>query len=292
MKPIHVLLIEGELSDARFVEDALAEIEETTHGGAWIPCRVDRLEQLADALLVLESEHPDIILFNPALPDSGGLATFRSLHDSAPETPLIALLDNGEEGLGRRMLRQGAQDFVLKNEIDCRPLARSMLNAIERQRYQRGTQLASATDPETGFYNADGFAAIAARDIQLARECQQRLTLVLAEVDNLPEIDQLAGREAAHELIMEAANVIRAGAGPAAIAGRLSFGRFAVLAWRDSASQLIARIQRETEAGHNSFAFVFGSAASDPATARSLEQLIEDAGAVLYENKQAYSNIS
>ena len=150
MNELRVLLVESEPGDASFLREALIEVEEMTHGGAWIHCRVDHVERADEAVMVLEAGPPDVVLFNPMLPDSRGLATFTTLRDAAAEIPLIALLDAGDEGLGRRMLRQGAQDYLIKNEIDCRPLARMLLNAIERRaivealEYTRGDRAVAA----------------------------------------------------------------------------------------------------------------------------------------------------
>jgi PleD family two-component response regulator len=292
MNDIRVLLVEGDLDDAAFIGNALAEMEETTHGGAWVHCRLEHLQRADDAVIVLEKEQPDIVLFSPALPDSRGLETFAAFRDAAPLVPLIALLDAGEEGLGRRMLRLGAQDFVLKGELDCQPLARAMLNAIERQRFQRGKQIASATDIETGLYNTEGFRAIAARDIELARECRRGLTLLVAELDDLVEVDEACGREALHDLVVEAANVIRAVAGGSALAARVALGRFAMLAWQNTADELISRLQQETQADHHAFAFVFGHASNSEGAQFTLDELMQTAGTVLYENRQAYSNVA
>jgi two-component system, cell cycle response regulator len=292
MNEIRVLLVDGELGDVRFIQDALAEMEERTHGGAWIHCRVSHLECAEDAAIVLESERPDIVLFNPALADSRGLETFSTLHDAAPGVPLIALLDAGEDGLGRRMLRQGAQDFIIKSEIDCQPLARAILNAIERQRFYRATQLASAVDLETGFYNGDTFRALARRDIQLARECGRPAALVLAELDNLTEVDSVCGREATHDLIVEAANVLRVAASETALVARDGLGRFAVLALEDTSEVLVSALQQHIQAGLHSFAFVFGYASIHTGAVATIEDLMKTAEAVLYENKLAYSNIT
>ncbi|MDQ6741068.1 MAG: diguanylate cyclase [Actinomycetota bacterium] len=292
MNDIRVLLVEGDLDDAQFIGDALAEMEETTHGGAWVHCRLDHLQRAEDAIIVLENEQPDIVLFSPVLPDSRGLETFSAFRDAAPTVPLIALLEAGEEGLGRRMLRLGAQDFVLKAELDCQPLARAMLNAIERQRFQKGTQLASATDLETGLYNNAGFRAIGARDVELAREVGRGITLLLAEVDHLVEVDEAYGREATHDLVIQAANVIRAAAGGTALIARVALGRFALLTWQDTADVLIARLQEETQSGHHAFAFVFGYATSLDGAETTLEELLETAEAALYENRQAYCNLA
>jgi two-component system cell cycle response regulator len=287
MNDIRVLLIDGELSDARFVEDALAEMEERTHGGAWIHCRVSHFERAEDAAILLESERPDIVLFNPMLADSRGLETFATLRDAAPGVPLIALLDTGEEGLGRLMLRQGAQDFIVKSEIDCQPLARAMLNAIERQRFFRATQLASAVDLETGFYNPASFQVLATRDIQLARECGREVGLVTAEIDSLMDVDAAYGREAAHDLIVEAANVIREAASEMALIARTGLGSFAMLTWQAPPERLIGTLQNRTQAGHHAFAFAFGSASADGGQAATVDDLLKTAEAALYENKQA-----
>ena len=292
MNEIRVLLVEGELSDACFIQEALAEMEERTHGGAWVHCRVSHLERAQDAVPALESGCPDIVLFNPTLPDSRGLETFFKLHDAAPGVPLIALLDAGGEGLGRWMLRQGAQDFVIKCEIDCQPLARAMLNAIERQRLYRATQLASAVDLETGFYNGDSFRALAARDIQLARLCGRPVALLLAELDHLMEIDTAHGREASHDLIIEAANVVRAAVENTALVSRDGFGRFAVLTLQHTAEGLVSALKRQIHADHHSFAFLFGHASIPDGFGTTMDELMKTAAAVLYENKQAYSNFT
>ncbi len=291
MNEIRVLLVDSELNDARFLQEALNEIEESTHGGAWMHCRVSHLERAEDAALVLASERPDVVLFNPTLADSRGLETFSTFHDVAPGVPMIALLEAGEEGLGRRMLRQGAQDFIIKSEVDCRPLARAMLNAIERQRFYRATQLATATDLETGFYNADAFQALAARDLQLACECMRPLTLLLAELDDLLEVDTVCGREATHELIVESANVIRAVVSDTALVSRLDLGRFAILSWQRTPGALISELQHRIQADHHSFAFVFGYATNQNYSDLTIDELMKTADAELYENKQAYSLI-
>ncbi len=291
MNKLRVLLVESELNDARFIQEALAEIEETTHGGTWLHCDVTHLERADDAIVVIEAEPPDLVLFNPNLEDSCGLATFSALRDAGPNLPLIAMLDAGEEGLGRRMLRQGAQDFLLKIEIDCRPLARALLNAVERQRFCRGTQSASTIDLETGFYTRDGFRELANRDLRLATGCNRSLTLVLAELDNLWDVDAACGREATHDLVVEAANVIRDGAGDTAVLGRAALGRFGIADCQRTPEQTILSLQHRVQAGHHAFAFVFGYSRAIGGSP-TIDDLIDEAETVLYENKQAFPNLS
>jgi PleD family two-component response regulator len=291
MSNIRVLLIESDLSDARFVHEALTEMEETTRGGAWIHCNVTHLETLDEAVALLASEPPDIILFSPALEASRGMETFAALRDAAAGVPLIALIEAGEEGLGRRMLREGLQDFVLKCEIDCDPLARTIANAIERQRFLRAMARAAASDPETGLANLVVFQQSAAREAALARECGRTLTLTLAELDNLEELDSACGRNTTHDTIVEAANIVRTAVDETALVGRVGLGRFAVLEWRDTAAPLINDLQQQLQAEHQAFAFVFGHACLTPGSNDSIAAVMAAAEAALCENKLAYSTL-
>ena len=129
---------------------------------------------------------------------------------------------------------------------------------------------------------------MASRDLQLAHECGRPLVLLLAELDSLVEMDAVYGREAVHQLIVEAANVIRAAAGPPVLTGRQGVGRFTLLAWSDSVQHLISAIQNQVQAGLHAFAFVFGHAFADTADRFTIEELVETAESVLLENRQAY----
>lgn len=286
MNDIRVLLVEPDLKDARFIQEALAEMEERTHGGTWVHCRVNHLETATDAVAVLENEPPDVVLFNPALPDARGLESFTTFRDAAFGVPLIALLEAGDEGLGRRMLREGGQDFILKGEIDCQPLARAILNSIERNRFLRATERIAAVDLETGFFNAGSFRAIGSRDLRLARESGRTAVLVAAEIDSLADVDAACGRAALHQTVVEAANVIRVVAGETVVPGRLALGKFGMLAWEDAPDRLLGAVQEQVQTAHHSFAFVFGSAVSGRDSNATIDELIQTAEQVLYENKR------
>ena len=60
---------------------------------------------LAEALSVLTKSawHPDVILANPTLPDSEGLATLRALQDSAGGIPIVVTTGAVTEGVRRQL---------------------------------------------------------------------------------------------------------------------------------------------------------------------------------------------
>ncbi len=51
--------------------------------------------------------------------------------------PVVVLADEADENLAHRLLREGAQDVLVKPELECALLARSIRYAIERQRRTR-----------------------------------------------------------------------------------------------------------------------------------------------------------
>ena len=77
---------------------------------------------------------PDIILLDLQLPDCTGLEGFGALHALVPDVPQIILTNFADDGLAATAVRQGAQDYLIKKEVDTTLLTKSIRYAIERQR--------------------------------------------------------------------------------------------------------------------------------------------------------------
>ena len=291
MNKIRVLLVEGDPVDARFLQEAFAEIEEATRGGAWMHCQVTHVERAEEAVLVCGAEPQDIVLFNVRLPDASGMEAYQVLRDAAPAVPLVALIDAGDEGLGRRMLREGAQDYLVECEIDCDSLARVVMNGIERQRFVRAAMYRVENDFETGLPGRNGFQNAAARDLLLAAECGRAVSLVLAEIDNLVALGSACGRFAAHDAVLQAAIAVRNTAGEKGLAARIGAGRFAILDWSRNADEIIGALQQQIQSEHQEFAFAFGSVQIEPNGLWGFEDALKSAEEMLCENRLAYSDL-
>jgi len=79
----------------------------------------------------------DIILLDLGLPDSQGLDTLRRVREHAGEVPIVVLtmLDNEETGLVA--LKEGAQDYLVKGQMNGPLIVRSLRYAIERGRIEK-----------------------------------------------------------------------------------------------------------------------------------------------------------
>ena len=124
--PIKILLVEDNPGDARLIEKTLSE------------AAADQFEFACTERLDLALEHVaqheiDVVLLDLTLPDSSGLSTFERLHAQSPAIPTIVLTGLDVETLGIKAVQKGAQDYLIKGQVDTPLLVRSVRYAIERK---------------------------------------------------------------------------------------------------------------------------------------------------------------
>jgi signal transduction histidine kinase len=123
----NVLLIEDNPADARLLRELLAGAPIDAPG-----CRLIWEQDLAAGLNRLREGDIDIVLLDLGLPGSAGIETVKELFRLAPRTPtLIVLSGLSDEDVAVQALQAGAQDYLIKGQIDAALLARAM-------RYARG----------------------------------------------------------------------------------------------------------------------------------------------------------
>ncbi len=175
---MRVLLVEDDPADARLVLEALAEIEESRRGPSLHGLLARHAAEVEEAALLLAAEHFDVIL--TACRDLG---IFLRLRAAAPDTPVIVLVSADDEPLGIAAVREGAQDYLVKSELDCLPLARSMRCAMERHRLADASRRLSLLDDATGVLSCAAFLTLADRDLRLACQLGIDAYVLVAEID-------------------------------------------------------------------------------------------------------------
>ncbi len=124
---VKLLLIEDDAELARSIAETLADDSRSDFAitvAGW----------LADGLQRLAESDVDFVLLDLSLPDSDGLGTFRRLHAQRPEVPVIVLTALEDEEMALKALREGAQDYLLKSELNGPLLVRAIRYALERKR--------------------------------------------------------------------------------------------------------------------------------------------------------------
>jgi signal transduction histidine kinase len=133
-KALQVLLVEDNSGDARL----LREMFRTESPDSF---ELTHVLRLSEALVLLAKGGIDIVLLDMGLPDGHGLDTVRRAHAVAPEIPLIVLTGLDDESLAAEAMKEGAQDYLIKGQIENRALPRALRHSIERQRMQTETDL-------------------------------------------------------------------------------------------------------------------------------------------------------
>jgi signal transduction histidine kinase len=133
-KALRVLLVEDNAGDARL----LREMFRTEKPGSF---ELTHLSRMSEALIHLEKGGVDVVLLDLGLPDAHGLDTVRQAHAVAPSVPLIVLTGLDDEALADDAMKEGAQDYLIKGQIENRALPRALRHAIERHRMQTESDL-------------------------------------------------------------------------------------------------------------------------------------------------------
>jgi PleD family two-component response regulator len=132
---LRVLLVEDNAGDARL----LREMFRTEKADSF---QLTHVIRMSDAETDLAKGEVDIVLLDMGLPDAHGIETVRRAHAAAPNVPMIVLTGLEDEDLAAEAMTEGAQDYLIKGQIENRALPRALRHAIERHRMRLETDLA------------------------------------------------------------------------------------------------------------------------------------------------------
>jgi len=124
---IQVLLVEDNPDDADLLRKTLAEASAAQ-------LMLTHVEWLNDALEELGEGGFDVILLDLFLPDSHGLDTFLRVYLQMPSVPIIVLIEQQDEVLAVNAIQMGAQDYLVKGQLNDGLPARVIRYAIDRHR--------------------------------------------------------------------------------------------------------------------------------------------------------------
>ncbi len=138
---IRILLVEDNPGDARLVREAVGEAGSLRH-------ELSHVNRLEDALGQLRTERFDVVLLDLGLPDSQGIDTLVRMRGEQPGVTIVVLTGLDDETVALRALQSGAQDYLVKGQIDGRLLVRATRYAIERTRRERADALRKSQSQE------------------------------------------------------------------------------------------------------------------------------------------------
>ncbi len=128
-KKLDILLIEDNKADVRLIEELLKTSEE-------IKCDLESNPRLSESINRLRAKFFDIILLDLTLPDSDREFTLDRVLSVTREIPIVILTGLDDKDFALTSLQKGAQDYIVKDDLNGPNLLRAILYAIERQKIE------------------------------------------------------------------------------------------------------------------------------------------------------------
>ena len=133
--PITVLLVEDDAADAELIQRALAKTQSSRMDATTF--RVEWLPLLSDALVRLKKGDVEVVLLDLSLQDAKGIEAFDQVLAAAPDALILVMSATLDEVLEEQLLGLGAHDYLEKNHVDARWIARALRYIAERKTSRR-----------------------------------------------------------------------------------------------------------------------------------------------------------
>lgn len=287
-KRIKLLLIEDNPGDAGLIRELLADVRNN-------PFDLVLADRLSTGLECLTDGGVTLVLLDLSLPDSRGLGTFTKMYTRVPQVPIIVLTGLDDEQLAVQAMQAGAQDYLVKGQMDGNLLVRAVRYAIERHRMLAELRSLSLIDELTGLYNRRGFITLAQQQLNIADRTGRGLLLLFADLDDMKWINDTFGHYEGDQALIKTANILKKNFRKGDIAARIGGDEFVVLAvettWTSTES-ITSRLQEIFEA-HSAredcrykLSISIGIARYDPEYPCSIDELLTRADTLMYEHKR------
>lgn len=202
-----VLLIEDDPGDVLLLQEMLEQQGCKAH--------LVIFARLSEGISYLQQNHCDVIFLDMNLPDSSGLSTVTRLLEAVSTTPIIVLTGLSDGSFGTEAVKLGAQDYLLKGDIDGRMLKRAMFYAVERKKLEVALketrdlfEREARIDYLTGIYNRMMFNELLEAEVQRARRYTTDLSLIMFDLDHFKKINDSCGHIIGDHVLKEVAQLV------------------------------------------------------------------------------------
>jgi two-component system cell cycle response regulator len=172
------------------------------------------------------------------------------------------------------------------------------LDVTERKKMEKKLREAAITDELTGLFNRRGFFTLGEQQCRLADRLNSRVSLLYLDLDGFKTINDELGHKTGDEALIDTATILKNTFRKSDIIARIGGDEFAVLLTEPSetrAEQVVVTHVREKFSLHNKqggrnykLLLSIGMAHYDPGHPCSVDQLLNKADALMYEDKRQH----
>jgi diguanylate cyclase (GGDEF)-like protein len=172
-------------------------------------------DRLSTAVAHLLEGSVDCVLLDLSLPDAEGLEALAQVRTVALDVPIIVLTGRTDEVLAVQAVHEGAQDYLIKGQVDARLLSRSINYAIERKRAEVELAHQAMHDALTGLPNRALFYDRLGQALNRVGRQGTAVAVLFLDLDRFKLINDSLGHGAGDKLLVAVAErlagVLRAG---------------------------------------------------------------------------------
>jgi diguanylate cyclase (GGDEF)-like protein len=199
-KPARVLLVEDDARAAHELGDMLRSV--WSRGLV-----VSHTQHVADAVQELADHGATCVLLD--LHEQPTLEALEELSAASPATPIVVVADGDDDEEGVAVVRAGAQDYLVRSELDAARLVRAVNYAVERKRGEAALALQALHDPLTALPNRALFLDRLRGALDRSRRTGSPVVVLFLDVDGFKQINDTLGHGAGDRLLMELAERFR-----------------------------------------------------------------------------------
>ncbi len=155
-QPLSILVIEDDRDDRELVLQAI-------QAGMRIPHNAKAATCLGEAFSILAEQHIDVVLVDLDLPDSNGTESIRNLREQKRDAAIIVISGSYGEEIVEACFDAGAHDFVEKQDLTEKLLARVIGYALYRIRDRQLQELTQSLEQYRSLTSAGSAAPVAGR---------------------------------------------------------------------------------------------------------------------------------
>lgn len=219
---IKILLVEDNPGDARLVEMMLSQSDSSYY------CLMVADSLQAASELIDENEFQAALL-DMSLPDGDGIDNITRLKSCKSNLPIVVLSGRFDESFALDTVKVGAQDYLVKGEIDHWKLVRALNYSIERKHLQDNIDFMAHHDQLTGLANRVLFRSRLSHAIQSAERRKELVAVLYLDLDHFKAINDGLGHEMGDKLLCEVANRLKKSVREVDTVARLGGDEFAIV---------------------------------------------------------------
>ena len=281
-----LLLVEDNRSQAKIMERMLADGN--------VELDVVHVATLAEAKSFLGGSRAACIVLDLTLPDAGRLDGLMEIKNVAPEVPVVVVTADDDAARGVKAVQAGAQDYLIKGDMDSTQLCRSVRYAIERGRAELLLAHQALHDALTGLPNRLLLLDRLTFALAQSARSDSSVAIFFLDLDGFKEVNDRLGHLAGDALLRGVAGRLLAWVRPGDTVSRFGGDEFTVLVREVEGPADAAEIaERLTEAVREPLSVEGEDLSLTPSIGIALatgirkpEELLERADASMYSAKR------